>query len=201
MTADLDDAFGQLRNAYRLIWSYHRRLSDVLARVDGECRKAGLAHAGWAPLHYGFPPQSTSAWFGKNWSWDLLPGFAMVINWSREPVGGRSRHVQLVAEADDGFDPSRSPGEPDPAQWEETTNSVVRLLLIDVHGAGRGSQQLRRLIASRAVGAASGQLKRKIGDHMHEIESHVVDMADLPDDAAVHDRLLAPIRSWMQGAP
>jgi len=197
MTDDLTHAFGQLRDAYRLIWSYTRRIRDVIALVDAECRQQGFDFNGWSPLHNKFPPQSTSDWFNKgNWAWDLLPAYAMYFTWSKTTGKTGSRHVILTAEPDTGFNLESWPQEPDPATWAERGRSEVRLLLVDLPTAPKASHELRNKVAKCAVGAETGTEEVTIGQHGYAVETAVVPMQELACEADVKRLLVAPIERW-----
>jgi len=72
MPADpaLASALVDVRRAYRLLWSYQRRVLDTIALVAGEF--GSLSFATWQPMHF-FPPARRSVNPAEHWAADLLP--------------------------------------------------------------------------------------------------------------------------------
>ncbi len=197
---DLAPAFAQLRNAYRLVYAYHRRLRDLLAHVHTPILKQGFEYKGWSPSNYGFPPQSNSAWFAKgNWSWDLLPGFAFYTVWSKHSET-RSWHVHMEVIADYAFDASLSVGEPDPADWDDSeSDSVILLNLVTLENG-------KNLDWYKVVnwywdddGPDWGEVGvHKVGKLVYTVTPWKIRMQDLPDERAVNRELVKRFESWWE---
>ena len=63
MNTDLGAALLDVRRAYRLLWAYHRRQSDLLSALDAHLHRHGLVFTGWRPYRFA-APSTRSAFFG-----------------------------------------------------------------------------------------------------------------------------------------
>lgn len=67
---NLAAALVDVRRAYRLLWSYQRRVLDTIGLIAGEFDT--LSFATWQPTDF-FPPAKRSVNPGDHWAADLLP--------------------------------------------------------------------------------------------------------------------------------
>ncbi len=202
MSDDLNAAFAQVRQAYHLLYAYHRRVRDLLGSLHREVSTKRFAFRSWGPALFPEPPAAKSAWFeGSNQTWQLMPGYATYAHW-RRAAGARSWHVRVEIVTDTAFDEGASVGEPDPEDWNKSAgDSVIRLILVEVHGSERLDWYKRKDWFWDFDGAEWGDIREHTVDGIScFVIAYEVSLSDLPDNQAIEDRLMAPLRSWCESS-
>lgn len=194
---DLRAALTDVRRAFRLVYAYQRRVSDLLAELSATLDANGLQFHEWSPHLYGPPTRSGTEFFrADRWAWDMLPGYSPRCEWRSEAAMVVVRRVVMVVRADSGF---RSQyGEPDPQGFVPAEDATSDLKI----GLWRASTKVEDWEAAvKAVHALPDVFDGKehtarVGAVEVAYRLLVVDLADLPDAGAVRTKLLDPLTSW-----
>lgn len=125
-TTSLSEQMIQVRNAYRLVVAYQRRLLDIVKMTKMQLQKQhrGLAFYRWGPNKWSRPGVQDPT---QKWAWDFVPLCQCDIGWvtSALPVPG-SFWVWLTHEGDSGWN-TEVPGEPDPLTFKPAEECHTRL--------------------------------------------------------------------------
>lgn len=135
-----------VRDAYRYVVAYQRRVLDGISAVDEVLAAHGFERNTrgdrykWVPLYTAFPSRD---WAPDKWAWDHVPSFACRYVWNYgEANTAGSRHVLVDHIADTAFEtlllsPRRTRDEPDPLADlapSESSKSVLRGFILDLSG-------------------------------------------------------------------
>lgn len=95
-----------IRQAYRYIVAYERRVIDAIAAVDTELRSRQFERYGRSvSLHTEWPSRSKAL---EKWAWDNVPNYARRFQWtSGKPNAAGNRWVVLDHIADTSFENRR----------------------------------------------------------------------------------------------
>lgn len=184
---DLSDALRDVRQAYRLLWSYQRRILD-LARVVLAAFPEHEFYA-WRPRIGDPPPQLTGNPL-QRWAWDFLPLAEACFLFL---PGGADRNapkagewmVELRVRADDGHEDYAETGEFDPALFipaEGTTSSLWLYLWLCDEGVSRN---WFNWVWQNAGWPVVDDVPMQHPKGPFRIVGRKVDLATLPDRAAV----------------
>ncbi len=194
---DLKAALTDVRRAFRLIYAYQRRVSDILAEVSAALDANGLKFFEWSPHLFGPPARSGTEFFrADRWAWDMMPGYSPRCEWRSEAVAVSVRRVVLVVRADSGF--RTQYGEPDPQDFVSVEDATSDLRV----GLWRASAKVEDWeMAVKTVHALPDVFDGKeraarVGPAEVAYRHLAVELADLPDAAAVRTRLLDPLTAW-----
>ena len=129
MDRDLDEAFQDVRRAYRLIAAYQRRALDIVDELVRQFEKFQFYY--WSPVQFAPPPRRSSDPVGR-WAWDGLPYYCFSCLYLPvgakldEPKKGEWR-LKINIDADTGY--SAGDDEPDPTKFRDVTEceSLLRL--------------------------------------------------------------------------
>lgn len=114
-----DDHLATVRQAYRYVVAYERRVLDALTVVHEEVERLGFAFGHWEPMATAFPKRNRFK--GNDWAWNHVPLSNAQFEWAH---GGRSGNaagnVWLLVDhvADTGFENAcrRVEREPNPRE-------------------------------------------------------------------------------------
>ena len=203
---DLAAALTDVRRAYRLIYAYQRRVSDLLQEVSSTLGARGLEFYWWeANLFGGVGRGGTPFFAAGRWAWDMLPGYAPHCDW-RSAAGPDQRRVVVVIRADTGF--LAKQGEPDPATFAQVEASRSELQIFLCRATG-GTLAPDAYNAWDQTWADAWETVKGLGD-LRDGRDHVgvigpaqftyryigIDIAQLPDAAAVRSKLIDPLVEW-----
>lgn len=118
-----------VRESYRVVYRYQRRVFDRLAALANALSAIGFAFERWDPALYSRTAKSTTAFFRRPyWAWDFLPAYHVRLVFSASPAEGRpAGRVTVDVVADDGFRASASGDEPDPRFFAPVEQSRTEL--------------------------------------------------------------------------
>ncbi len=132
---DLDLALTDVRRAYRLTWSYQRRIFDMIQLIAAKFPQHQF-HT-WEALDRE-PPVKRGTNPLRKWAWDLLPMYRISFFFlplgadeSRPKLGEWMLEVKIIT--DTGWDAYSDRGEPDAARFEDVTTSASLLTLYAWH--------------------------------------------------------------------
>jgi hypothetical protein len=200
---DLAKVLVDVRKAYRLLHGYHRRLNDLLQRVEETVGQRGLVFERWAPANVDPVPGPKKAFFSPDkWAWDLTPAYQVTCAWSSSPTSGKVRRIGLVAVADTGYS-VRGDGEPNPVRFTDAADCTTEIWI------AAWTSDSKTPNWSKAWEAVQ-RIPRYDEGETHEIKLEgakysyrylkTVNVADLINPDAVEQHLLAPIEEWL-GTP
>lgn len=207
---DLGAALTDVRRAYRLIYAYQRRLSDLLQEVSSTLAAQGLEFYWWEAQLFGGVGRGGTPFFASGrWAWDMLPGYAPHCDW-RSAAGLDQKRVVVVTRADTGF--LAKQGEPDPANFVPVESSHSELQIFLCRAKGVTLSPTAYDAWDQAWDAAWETVKglpnlRDGHDHVGVIGPAqftyryiAIDLAGLPDAAAVRAKLIDPLVAWASEA-
>ncbi|MGK3993558.1 SIR2 family NAD-dependent protein deacylase [Sorangium sp. So ce1024] len=187
-----------VRQSYRLVYQYQRRVFDRLAELSDELAAVGLAFQRWDPTLFSRHAKSSSEFFRrKYWAWDFLPAYRVQLVWQSSAKISRALVIEVVS--DTGF--THIPGvEPDPTSFGD-----VR--------AARSELQIG-LLRSPVPNLSWTQLSSSLSvedDSIYDGEDHELDAGGKPctyrylnvaledalDRDAFRERVVAPVRAWL----
>lgn len=210
---DLKQKLVNVRRANRLLADYHKRVLDILQMVQAEAESVPglrLKFQHWQPVHHAHIERQHKNPLG-HWAWDFSPLFATWFRWTSEGEEGPRRAGQVAVFAqhvtDTGYEGPPVRRGPDPARFrpaEECETSLHLWIFALVQGtlpatwdqiehafeAGDSpfddmDEVVHDLELPGLPATTAGTLLRYVG--------WTVSMADLPDEPAVHARVLAPL--------
>ncbi|AKT36094.1 hypothetical protein [Chondromyces crocatus] len=196
---DLSCALTDVRRAYRLLQVYHRRLCDLLHAIDETLRAEGMEFSRWEPKNVARLPKATKPFFGPDrWAWELTPAYQVECIWDLA-TKGRARRVIVEAIGDSGYNPVDD-GEPDPARFMDESQAATELHL------GLWSAPTKRIDwdAARAVlermqgWDQEGAQTLVVGGVDVRFQRLRVDLAQLVDVQAEHEKITGPLESWLR---
>lgn len=196
--AQLAGALTDVRRAYRLIHAYQRRLWDLLRVVDHDLAQAGLKFKRWMPMQVSTPPQPKTRFFVERWSWDFLPAYEVGCEWQGKSVDAKAiRRVFVIAAADSGYD-NQAQGEPDPSTFEPVEASTTQLR-VGLWTASMTSPNWGEAWEKVEDDAREGETySLTVKNDIYTYRYHLIDVADLVNEAAVQAKLLQPIKAWLR---
>lgn len=205
-----------IRQAYRYIVAYERRVLDAIGSVDEALLGRGFEREKSEPLYTSWPRRSKV--LDPHWAWDEVPNYARRFPWRfGEPNTAGVRWVFVDHVADTAFEARQiwSKQEPDPLhdlEPVEGSNSVLRWTLasftaplpVDVYRR----VWFDRVALSRHLGVEVTDLRvsRPAPAPIRHAAAPIaltiqcVDLAALTDRDAVRVRLLEPLLASL-GAP
>jgi len=197
---DLARALVDVRKAYRLLQGYHRRLNDLLQRVEEKVGQRGLVFESWAPQNVAFLPRSTKLFFAPyNWAWDLTPAYQVSCAWSSPPAGGEVRRIGLVAVADTGYN-VQGDGEPDPTRFTDAADCSTEIWIAAWTTNAKTpnwSQAWTRIQDIPQHDEGTSHSVTLDGATYTYQYLQTINVADLTSSEAVEKHLLAPIEGWL----
>ncbi len=126
---EMKSALADVRRAYRLIWSYQRRILDIVALVAGEFEEHEFY--GWETYPRDRPCGRWKDPTGK-WAWDLLPLHQASFLYlppdadRNRPAAGQWM-LEIVVKADDGFEDPETGDEPDASDFTDATSTSSKI--------------------------------------------------------------------------
>ncbi|WP_437907996.1 SIR2 family protein [Sorangium sp. So ce327] len=187
-----------VRQSYRLVQQYQRRVFDRLAELSDALAGIGLAFERWDPSLFSRHPKSTTEFFRrKYWAWDFLPAYRLQLVWQSSASTSRSVVVDVVS--DTGF--TRSGGdEPDPTRFggARAAGSELQISLM--------RSSARNLPWNQIWSSLSEQEDTIYDGNDHEIDAGGrpctyrylrVDLGAALDKEAFSERVIAPVSAWL----
>ncbi len=196
---ELAIALREVRTAFRLVYAYQRRLSDLYAEIDTVLSANSLQFDRWGPCFNNRPPTEKTRFYARHlWAWDMLPGYAPSSEWTEKNTkGGVFRRVVIEALADTG---RLSPGpasEPDPLQFDdaEKCRSILRIGLWTTTTLQPDWRQAwDRIVSTRPNWGVRATVEINGATYTHDYME--VDLANLVIPGAVEKELLEPLKRW-----
>ncbi|WP_437985171.1 SIR2 family NAD-dependent protein deacylase [Sorangium sp. So ce117] len=189
-----------VRQSYRLVYQYQRRVFDRLAELSDALASIGLAFERWDPSQFARHAKSTSEFFRrKYWAWDFLPAYRLQLVW--QSSASTSRSVVLEVVPDTGFTRSGG-GEPDPARFVDAKAAGSELQISLMRSS------VRNLPWNQIWSSLSGQEDTIYDGNDHELDAGGrpciyrylrVDLGAALDKQVFSERVIAPIRAWLDG--
>ncbi|MDR7221298.1 hypothetical protein [Aminobacter aminovorans] len=127
----LASALVDVRKAYRLLWSYQRRVYDILQLITDEFGDMSFYY--WQTMHAGRPCNSGTNPLNR-WTWDMLPmmqtSYLFLPNTvDRNETRPGQWMLEVYLSSDDGFSRTAGSGEPDPMHFEDAANSASSITM------------------------------------------------------------------------
>lgn len=200
---ELKQALAQVRTAYRLLHAYQRRIFDLLSVLDGVLASAKVPFQQWNTSYHNPPTKSDKSPFARKWAWDFLPGYDFYCLWENAEAKQGWRRIAIEVASDTSFEAQKRNqpfGEVDPAVLppvEETTSALWLSLCYAESGCFKDMKVWEPINAHKD--AYNGEA------HMLEVQKQPfkfifkeIDLCDLPDEAAVTERLVKPLHLWLK---
>lgn len=200
------DPLATIRQAYRYVVAYERRVLDAIDNVDQALQEAGFVRDTpyrWQPLYTSFPSR---AWAPDHWAWDHVPNYACRYVWlAGEKNAAGSRAVLLDHVADTAFEFQRltSGGPPDPLAATTGARSILRWVYIEFAGplpAPEYNRSWNELLARQCKKPAHELLPREPSGEPTRVEAPpltlttaCLDLATLTDESALESLLVSPL--------
>ncbi len=121
---EMKSALADVRRAYRLVWSYQRRVLDIVALIAGEFDEHEFYV--WETYPRDRPAGRIKDPTGK-WAWDLVPLHKASFLYL-PPEADRNRPIsgqwmlEIAVETDDGFEDPETGDEPDAAEFDDAAS-------------------------------------------------------------------------------
>ena len=196
---ELKAALVDVRRAYRLLHAYHQRLQDLLRATHDFLESNNFEFKHWSPSNVVRLPQSTKPFFVGQWAWDLTPSYMVQCSWNRSD--NKSAHqIYVQAIADTGYE-SFVGGEPNPLMFESagTSRSEIRVGLYRTGTTKPDWGAAWHLLSGKADRTNGDVHVVTVGKDEYSHRYFDVDMVDLANEHAVKERLLDPMRAWIEG--
>lgn len=196
----LDAAFLDVRRSYRFLYSYQRRVRDLLQLIDGHLGRLGLEFNHWSPMWFSPPSRRSTAFFQPGaWAWDMLPGYAIETCWvSRVGKQEHSSRVFINVRADTGW--AYGGGEPDAEAFAhvEDSRSVIEWGIWS--GPRTDPDWGAALEALKQAGQFGkvGTHEASVGGSSYTYTYDVLDLAELPNADAVNRMVLAALEAGLK---
>jgi hypothetical protein len=188
---------GLVRQSYRLVHQYQRRMFNRLADLSDALAGMGIVFQRWDPVLFARHAKSSSEFFRrKYWAWDFLPAYHLQLVWQSSAKTSRIVIVEVVA--DTGFK-SLENKEPDPSGFDEVSVARSELWISLMRSPNPN------LSWSQVWSSVSGE-----GDAIYDGNDHLVDaggsqctyrylQVDLDvvsEKARFTESVIVPIRGW-----
>ncbi|WP_437930195.1 SIR2 family protein [Sorangium sp. So ce291] len=186
-----------VRQSYRLVQQYQRRMFDRLGDLTDALAGMRIAFQRWDPALFARHAKSSSEFFRrKYWAWDFLPAYHMQLVWQSSAKSSRLVVVEVVA--DTGFKKIEGE-EPDPSKFDAVSAARSELWISMVRSPNPN------LSWSQVWSSLSGE-----GDAIYDGNDHVVDaggsqctyrylqvaLDDVLETVAFAESVIGPIRRW-----
>ncbi|MDI9849517.1 hypothetical protein QM467_15785 [Rhodoblastus sp. 17X3] len=130
--SELSLALLDVRRAYRLLWSYQRRMLDMMCVIADAFEEHEFYV--WEPSYFE-PPCKRTRDPSKHWAWDMLPMVNMA--YLCLPEGADRNHpkkgqwmLEILLTSDSGFELSETENEPDSKTFAPAENAESTLTLL-----------------------------------------------------------------------
>ncbi len=207
MTTELSAALVQVRQAYRLLHGFHKRMNVLHRHIDRHLAQHGLSCFDWHPRWNLRPPYK--AFFDGRWISDMLPGLGTDTVWVDQTAGGAAaRAVYVRACADSGRVARGKSGlelDPETDDWPPAEEAMSCLWI--------GVMWISRTPETRTVNLRTGWWQRAGREPSKSSETlvrgreddgtetaHVwleVNLERLADEEAVQAHVLDEIDRWL----
>ncbi|WP_437680348.1 SIR2 family NAD-dependent protein deacylase [Sorangium sp. So ce131] len=187
-----------VRQSYRLVHQYQRRLFDRLTALSDALAGIGVEFQRWDPTLFSRHAKSSSEFFRpKYWAWDFLPAYRLQLLWQSSAKA--SRGVALEAVSDTGFTRLERE-EPDPGNFGDAR-------------AARSELQIS-LMRSPAPNVSWNQVWSSLSekeDTVYDGNDHELDAGGRPctyrylhvdlgaalDEEVFGERVINPVLAWL----
>lgn len=197
-TDDLAEALLDVRRAYRLIYAYQSRISDVLRAIAGVMRQHSLPFDRWEPKHADVLPRPNKPFFDSGISaWSSLPMYATQAHWADAGVRkGVRRWVDVYVDADTGFESTE--GDPNPSDFvqPEVATSQLIVRMMTVRGRGANWNQATEYVDQH--GTDDGNQAFTIGAAQYTCSAIELDLTALAASDSLDRLVLKPMQRWAQ---
>lgn len=200
---DLKQALMQVRTAYRLLHAYQRRIFDLLAVLDGVLATARVPFQGWRTSYHNPPTKAEKSPFAGTWAWDFLPGYDFYCLWENPEAEQGWRRVVIEVASDTAFEAQKRQqafGEVDPAALppvEETSSALWLSLCAADRGCFKDLKVWEPINAHKDAYNGAVHTLEAQGQPFQFLFKEI-DLCDLPDEAAVIERLVRPLQAWLK---
>ncbi|MGK4004959.1 SIR2 family protein [Sorangium sp. So ce1036] len=187
-----------VRQSYRLVYQYQRRVFDRLAELSDGLAAVGLTFQRWDPTLFSRHAKSSSEFFRrKYWAWDFLPAYRLQLVWQSSAKISRSLVLEVVS--DSGFTHIRGE-EPDPTRFGDVraARSELQISLLRSPVPNLSWTQLWSSLSVEDDTIYDG------GDHELDAGGKPctyrylnVALEDALDRDAFRERVIAPVRAWL----
>ena len=128
--ANLKGALVDVRKSYRLLWSYQRRVFDIIGLIASEM---GQDFYYWQVLHSDGPVRSGTNPL-KKWAWDMLPmvqASYLFLPSGADPNSPRRGEwmLEISVLSDSGFDEPKGGAEPDASDFPDAAECASTMSL------------------------------------------------------------------------
>ncbi|RJF83323.1 hypothetical protein D3877_01095 [Azospirillum cavernae] len=190
MTQSLPDALADVRRAYRLLWSYQKRVLNIVAMIREQL--------GFVPHHieYQFSRPGQRMESPETWMWDALPfsliGFDATNQGDPKAIGARLLYIEVVSDTGLMIEKDRGGGdwEPNPLVFSplEESRSELLLYLVENRRNRRGDVSWRNNIMP--------EVEWPLADGGHDYKTagvrtygERIDLVELGDPVALSNRV------------
>jgi len=186
-----------VRQSYRLVHQYQRRIFNRLADLSDALAGMGIVFQRWDPVLFARHAKSSSEFFRrKYWAWDFLPAYHLQLVWQSSAKTSRIVIVEVVA--DTGFKRLERE-EPEPSRFDKVSAARSELWISLMRSPNPN------LSWSQIWSSLSGE-----GEAIYDGKDHVVDASgsqctyrylqvDLDvalEEAGFTESVIVPIRRW-----
>lgn len=199
---ELADALHDVRRAYRLVYAYQRRITDVIGAIGEVVHRHDIPFIGWSPVHNAPPVKTGKMFFERGkWAWDMLPLYAVHCEWhDPNPRKGFRRRVAVAALADTGF--VKEGREPDPSDFEAAASSRSTLTVELWTARGRGVSWRDAVDHAEEHHPGNGvTVTFALENAAYSVERHSLALEELWAPDSLDRLVLAPIRAWTPTPP
>jgi hypothetical protein len=183
----LGKALAEVRSAYRLLWSYQKRIFDIIRLIADEFGATQFSE--WSVDHASRPCRSFTD-PGPYWAWDMLP--MMNSSYFYVPDSVDEKHprrgdwgIEVYLISDTGFEESTDQLDPDPMEFKSVDECASRLGIFVWKYQRDSSQRFRwEEWEETDYPEKKGEMAVSPDGTLHGI-GWEIDIADLPDANAV----------------
>lgn len=197
---ELEATLRTVREAYRVVHAYQRRVLDMMAALDREFATRQLSFSWWSPACTLRPPERSSrSVLGDRWAWDLSPGVAMSFAWSHEPSANAPWRRVLVLPIAEWIARSNAGGEPDGDSLGDASERRSKIVVRCEAASGRIDWDELWLALSSRPGWRQGTQTFSVGATACAAEV-VVDesLSRIRDTDALRERVVTPVAKWFE---
>lgn len=138
MSKELDNAFVDIRNAYRLIARYQSRVLNIVNYIKEQTPYTDMWGSKWFSLPIGKKKNSPASdyanlsVFPKMWSWDFTYGYLFEYYFGESKISRRRIDMSILQVSDDGFFVSQhsKPSQTDVSTFREAAESNSYLIFM-----------------------------------------------------------------------
>jgi hypothetical protein len=190
--SDLSNALADVRNAYRLLWSYQKRIFDIIRLMVDEFEDMDFYY--WQIMHAARPCNWGTDPFGR-WAWDMLPMVKasylyLPSNVDRNLTRPGQWMLEFSLESDTGFEDPEDGTEPDVGGFKPSSECASLLKMYAWYCTGAAKLNWFGGVWQQiAWPETDGELVES-ADPPFRLVRKTFDISDLPDKEAVRSAAL-----------